>query len=198
MHNRNCALSILNGNTDIINNVSCSLACTKAHKIHCTPNTSLSVPNGSYPAPDGNNTSTNHGRQHITGASDEKAPVISDPETLGSSRELQELFHLYPHLRSQLRGIYQVTLEEAWIESQVQPVGRAYGKGKGKGLRRVNRGPWTQEKGFRRGLGRLRKMKDRCEEGLETGKDAEGLVRFMNLINGETTGLVPSQLPSQS
>lgn len=84
----------------------------------------------------------------------------------------------YPRLRDQLRDIYQATREEEWVE--IQP---SAGRGRGRGTR--SRGPWTAEKGFKRGLGKVRQYRQRCEEGLETGKDAEGFMRFSRLVNGE-------------
>lgn len=114
----------------------------------------------------------------------EKHDILS-PEALGSSKELKELFSQYPQLRDQLRDIYKVTLEEAWAESQVRPSGRRP-FGKGRGPHRVNRGPWTPEKGFRRGLGKVRKLRVRCEDGVDTGRDAEGFMGFITLVNGES------------
>lgn len=55
------------------------------------------------------------------------------------------------------------------------------GRGRGGGVR--SRGQWTREKGFNRGLGKVRKARERCEAGLDTGKDAEGFMRFVALVN---------------
>ena len=128
--------------------------------------------------------------------STKESPPAADKEDFplkSKSKELiQELFLQYPHLRGQLREIYQVTLQEAWIEDQDQPEDR-YGTGGGysRGRRRVmkkNRGPWTEEKGFRRGLGRVRKFREQVAAGYglqyeaEKKKDLQGLVRFMDLV----------------
>ena len=107
-----------------------------------------------------------------------------DLETLGSSRELGDLLRQFPELRAQLRDMYRATLEEAW-ESQAPPQ-----RGRGKGPR--NRGAWTHEKGFKRGLGKVRKYRQICEDGSVSGKDAEGFMRFVKLVNGENEHQLPT------
>lgn len=169
---------------------SCSLACTQTHKIYCAPKslTPSSSTDASHVVNGSNGQSPkNDVNGHTLGEKGKgRQEGILNPETLATSKELQELFGQYPQLRSQLRDIYKVTLEEAWVETQVQTGGhRPFGRGRG-GSRRSNRGSWTLEKGFRRGLGRVRNLRERCEEGLETGRDAEGFMRFMGLVNGES------------
>lgn len=161
---------------------SCSLACTQSHKIYCTPK----APSPKPPQ----DTDTNPPPQdEPNGLIDgEGAPAQNAlfPKSIASSPELKILFEQYPSLRDQLRDIYTATLEEEWVEVQTHGNRhRSFHRGKG-GPR--NRGPWTREKGFNRGLGKVRKFRERCEEGLETGKASEGLMRFMKLVNGEHPG----------
>lgn len=47
-----------------------------------------------------------------------------------------------------------------------------------------SRGPWTAEKGFHRGLGRVQKWRDSCESGAG-GVDGEAFKRFVALVLGE-------------
>ena len=142
---------------------SCSLACTQSHKIYCAP------PSDNKPTTTIATDPNNNG--------DEK----NLPEEEEAKVEIEDLFRQYPHLRSLLQEIYQVTLEDAW-----QPFGGGGGGGHHRG--RVNRGAWTSEKGFRRGLGIVRKLRERCEEegGLELDKHAEGFVRFIEFVNRST------------
>lgn len=183
---------------------SCSLGCTQSHKIYCAPK-----PPSQYPPEAGTNqdTASNHVNSDTQLEIDttngfpgrRKQDQPPNLETLGTSSELQDLFRRYPQLRDQLRDIYQTTLEEEWVE--VQPVGgrgggfrggRPGGRGRGGGYR--DRGPWTREKGFNRGLGKVRKLRERCETGVEIGKDAEGFMRFVALVHGE--GRSRSQEPA--
>lgn len=149
---------------------SCSLTCTQAHKVSCAPKPALqSSSNIPRIEVNGNaDTGTAGGDQQRSGL---------DLDALGSSRELGDLLREFPELRIQLRDMYRATLEEEW-ESQA-PAGRSRGKGP------RNRGAWTREKGFKRGLGKVRKYRQQCEDGSETGKGAEGFMRFVKLVNGE-------------
>ncbi|KJK65303.1 HIT zinc finger [Aspergillus parasiticus SU-1] len=158
--------------------LSCSLACTQSHKIYCAPKepsskTSEEV-NGT-----GNQPEEVNGH---TGENTHESQNDTDPRALGSSPQLKELFDRYPALRDQLRDIYKATLEEEWVETQVHGGRRPFGRGKGAPR---SRGPWTREKGFNRGLGKVRKLREMCEEGSEVGKNAEGYMRFVALVNGE-------------
>lgn len=46
-----------------------------------------------------------------------------------------------------------------------------------------NHGPWTREKGFKRGLGKVRKYRGQCEDGSETGPTAESFMRLLSFVN---------------
>lgn len=166
--------------------VSCSLGCTQSHKIYCEPKRSESA----------TATTDDHdaGEEAIAIAgttmqeNNQRRP--RNLEALGSSSELQDLFTQYPRLRSLLYDIYKTTLEEEWVEFQPQP---SRGRGRGRGGRGGagaggyrNRGQWTREKGFNRGLGKVRKLRERCDAGLETGKDAEGFMRFVALVDNRS------------
>jgi hypothetical protein len=102
---------------------------------------------------------------------------------VATSAELKDLLEKHPQLRSQLQEMYQATLEEEWVEWHTTPArGRGRGRGRGGSTRR-SRGSWTSEKGFNRGLGKVRKLRQDCEEGTETGQAAEAFMRFMALVN---------------
>ncbi|OJJ47771.1 hypothetical protein ASPZODRAFT_15217 [Penicilliopsis zonata CBS 506.65] len=155
--------------------MSCSLVCTQSHKIYCTPK-------GPGPSPRPSEQATTLGDSPAQ-TSDHHPPVT--PAALGSSQELQAVFAQHPALRSQLLDIYKSTREEAWVEQPRRPLGRGRGGGGGGGGGgyRPYRGPWSAEKGFNRGLGRVRKWREQCEGGLEVGKTAEGFMRFIALVN---------------
>ena len=173
--------------------ISCSLGCTQSHKIYCTPKPQSQSQDPSEPT-----TTTPH---HETDT-DEKQKHLPNLEALGKSPELQDLLRQYPQLPDHLRDIYKTTLEEKWVEVQAQPPqagrGRHNGRGgrggRGGGYR--NRGPWTREKGFNRGLGKVRKYRERCEDGLEVGKDAEGFMRFVALVEGQSQSQSQAQEPA--
>ncbi|KAA8648516.1 uncharacterized protein ATNIH1004_004401 [Aspergillus tanneri] len=160
--------------------MSCSLACTQSHKIYCAPKAA---------SPNSTNEADNRQLPHdeanglINGEGINEAREALDPKSLASSPELKTLFEQCPSLRDELRDIYKTTLEEEWVEVQSHG-GRTRSFHRGRGGTR-NRGPWTREKGFNRGLGKVRKYRERCDEGLETGRTAEGFVRFLTLVNGE-------------
>lgn len=95
--------------------------------------------------------------------------------------------------------MYKTSLEEEWVELQYKPQAGRGGRGNARGGRGGyrNRGPWTREKGFNRGLGKVRKYREQCEAGLVIGKDAEGFMRFVALVNGSGNGDDPlSQEPA--
>ena len=105
------------------------------------------------------------------------------PGSIATSPEVTELFKHHPKLRNQLHDIYKSTLEGEWVEWYTPPSrGRFNGRG-GRAPTRRSRGPWTSEKGFNRGMGRVRKFRQDCEEGHETGTSAEAFVQFLNLVN---------------
>ncbi|KAF7597049.1 hypothetical protein BBP40_010523 [Aspergillus hancockii] len=158
--------------------MSCSLACTQSHKIYCAPKALspevLKEADENQPRPEEANGNA--------GGSARETQNGTDPRALGSSLQLKELLARYPALRDQLHDIYKVTLEEEWVETQVHGNRRPFGRGRG-AIR--SRGPWTREKGFNRGLGKVRKLRERCEEDLETRDNAEGYMRFIALVNGD-------------
>lgn len=127
--------------------------------------------------------------RHISEQAAQDGNIVLTPEALASSQELKELFSQYPRLRNQLRDIYKVTLEEEWVEARAPTRGRGFGRGRGAQNRGRggSRGPWTAEKGFNRGLGKVRKWRDSCEEGSSTGTGAEGFMKFVALVNGESS-----------
>ncbi|KAF9883793.1 hypothetical protein FE257_002777 [Aspergillus nanangensis] len=165
----------------------CSLACTQSHKIYCAPQAqspklSNELINNHPPHAETNGYGANEAAQ-------KESRNDFNPSALGSSPQINELLEQFPSLGDQLRDIYQATLEEEWVEPQSFG-GRSRPFGRGRGGHR-NRGHWTREKGYNRGLGKVRKLRERCEEGSETGKGAEGFMRFMGVVNGEH-GISPS------
>lgn len=166
---------------------SCSLACTQSHKIYCapkaapaneTPTETHATAHANPPMQNGDNTPGAVG--HAESKRDQ-----SFPASIAASPELKELLLRHPQLRSQLHEIYRGTLEDQWVEWCTPPTrGRGHGRG-GRAPARRSRGPWTAEKGFNRGLGRVRKFRQNCEEGTETGTDAEAFMQFLALVNGQ-------------
>ncbi|CAL5872994.1 uncharacterized protein PFLUO_LOCUS7263 [Penicillium psychrofluorescens] len=153
--------------------MSCSLACTQSHKIYCAPKTS---PSHEEPPPLTQSLSDAHGDT----PSDQKKRMAT-PGAIAASPELKDLLQRCPQLRGQLQDTYQTTLEEEWVEWH-PPAGRGRSRG---GSARRSRGPWTAEKGFNRGLGKVRQLRQRCEAGLETGPGAEGFMQFLALVTQE-------------
>ena len=100
--------------------------------------------------------------------------------------EIQKLFTEYPNLRNKLREIYKITLEEEWDAEQRHSTNQ-------RGDRQPynhhphsnNRGAWTAERGFNRGVGKVRRWREGCESGECTDADAEGFVKLMALIAEE-------------
>ncbi|KAM0108947.1 hypothetical protein ACP6JB_005318 [Aspergillus fumigatus] len=160
----------------------------ESHKIYCAPK-----PQGPEPksATDTTQTTPNvHGEQEVTESSNALANRNAySVEALASSPQVKDLLAQSPQLRDCLRDIYKITLEEEWIEQGPPGRSRPYHRGRG-GYR--NRGSWTREKGFNRGLGKLRKLRERCEGGSETGKHAEAFMNFMALVNGENQHQQPA------
>lgn len=163
---------------------SCSLACTQSHKVYCAPkapSTNEGPAEASAPAPA--HPPLQNGDQPANNIDDQQKR--SSSAAIASSPELKELLSRHPQLRDHLHEIYRSTLEEEWVEWYTQPTrGRGHGRG-GKTPTRRSRGPWTAEKGFNRGLGRVRKLRQSCEDGTETGKGAEAFMRFFALVNGQ-------------
>lgn len=94
------------------------------------------------------------------------------------SDKFKEILDNTPGLRAKLHNIYKSTLEEAWDSGPPNRPGQQSRKG-GKG---PHRGPWTEEKGFRRGQGLVQAWRVQCEEGLDTSPEAEGFMRFRELV----------------
>ncbi|KXG53631.1 uncharacterized protein PGRI_006810 [Penicillium griseofulvum] len=167
---------------------SCSLACTQSHKIYCAPK----APSNEEPsntATDVDPTPENEANGPTPAEPSGTNATAITPAEVGASSEMKELLSQYPELRSLLQDMFQSTLEEEWVESYTPPArsrGRGRGRGRGGSAPR-SRGPWTSEKGFNRGLGRVRKLRQDCEDGTETGPTAEAFMRFMALVKGKDT-----------
>ncbi|KAJ5894944.1 hypothetical protein N7495_006635 [Penicillium taxi] len=159
---------------------SCSLACTQAHKIYCTPKPVLPIE--SQPPSDTSQLQFQNGESHQATAS--SAPNTKQDKSpaggIDKYTELKELLDRFPQLRSQLREIYEATQEEKWVEWYRPPMrGRPSARGRSQGKK--SRGPWTAEKGFKRGLGKVRKFRQDCDDEEETGTPAEAFMRFYDL-----------------
>ncbi|KAL1970626.1 hypothetical protein VTN77DRAFT_4270 [Rasamsonia byssochlamydoides] len=169
--------------------MSCSLGCTQSHKIYCTPKpTTTASDQGRSQAPAESGPAQGAANSHV---SEETKSGNKEPfslESLGSSKELQDLFTRYPGLRGKLREIYRSTLEEEWASTQEPGRGRGHDRRRGHHRGGGNRGQWTAEKGFNSGLGKVRKWRESCEDGRSTGPDAEGFMRFFALVNDEHEG----------
>ncbi|KAL2821367.1 hypothetical protein BDW59DRAFT_110410 [Aspergillus cavernicola] len=157
--------------------MSCSLACTRTHKIYCAPKA---------PSTDPSNEATDtqpqleEANRYVAGEEGQMARNGHNSTPRELSSQIKDLIEGYSPLRDQLRDIYTATLQEQWVEGPVHDKPRHFGRGKPP---QRNRGPWTREKGFNRGLGKVRKYRGRCEDGLETGKGAEGFMRLLALVN---------------
>lgn len=162
---------------------SCSLACTQSHKIYCAPKATSANRETSDPSIDAqlpNGTDKDGNTENFGKRTD---PLSS--ATIAASSEITELLHRHPQLRSQLHDIYRGTQEEEWVEWYNPPSrGRPHGRG-GKPPARRSRGPWTAEKGFNRGLGRVRKLRQDCDAGTESGATAEAFMHFLALANND-------------
>ncbi|KAJ5719158.1 hypothetical protein N7493_007613 [Penicillium malachiteum] len=172
--------------------MSCSLACTQSHKIYCAPKATLTIEeptetsatNTQHPQTNGE-TGTDTG--NISAQLSE-----SSPAAIAASTELQALLQRYPQLRSQLHEIYRAAQEDEWVEWYTPPSrGRMHGRG-GRGPSRRSRGPWSSEKGFNRALGKVRKLRQDCEEGTETGVAAEAFMQFLTLVNCGPNAQIPN------
>lgn len=167
---------------------SCSLACVQSHKVYCAPKATSAngVPAGTS-ASNANAPLQNGDHSHDAAETTEKHQKQISSAAIASSPELKELLSHHPQLRDQLHEIYRSTLEDEWVEYYTPPTrGRGHGRG-GKTQSRRSRGPWTAEKGFNRGLGRVRKMRQNCEDGSETGRNAEAFMQFLALVNGQAS-----------
>ncbi|KAL4942438.1 hypothetical protein BDV06DRAFT_192244 [Aspergillus oleicola] len=161
--------------------MSCSLVCTRTHKIYCAPKP-LETPNEATDAqPQASDTTEANGYSTLEpqqNAQNGQNAHNLKPREL--SPQIKDLLERYPPLRDQLRDIYQATLEEQWVEGPVRKDRSRNFKGK---QQFRTRGPWTREKGFKRGVGKVRKYREQCENGLELGKGAEGFMQLLTLVN---------------
>ncbi|KAJ5308792.1 hypothetical protein PENANT_c013G05407 [Penicillium antarcticum] len=159
--------------------MSCSLACTQSHKIYCAPKAPSNEESSNPPEAD----QSQNGDIKTENAPPAESKRPMNVAAVATSAEIKQLLEKHPELRSQLQEMYQATLEEEWVEWHTTPArGRGRGRGRGGSTRR-SRGSWTSEKGFNRGLGKVRKLRQDCEEGTETGQVAEAFMRFMALVN---------------
>jgi len=184
--------------------LTCSLGCTQSHKAACTPKRVPLSPNQhTQTLDDGlpvNRDKTEQGNSpspEVTTANKSNNASLR-LEDIAASDQLKYLFEAHPTLRQKLREIYWSTLEEAWPSSPVDQeqwtaeYSRGRGSHRGRGGRhqqhatRRNPGPWNTDKGFRRGLGRVRRWRESCEQETSTGSDAEGFMKFVALVNGNT------------
>lgn len=186
---------------------SCSLACTQSHKSYCSPSApeqdhesekSGLLENaqkiGTYetaPADVCEGTINPVLQPHANPANN--TLVTSNIpnaalhfQNLESSQALKDLFTKFPALRSQLREIYKLTLEEEWVEMKHSNYGRGRGRGRGgfSGRGGRSRGPWNEEKGFNRGLGKVRRLRETLESnnGPANGAEIEGFRQFAALV----------------
>ncbi|KAF7719962.1 Zinc finger HIT-type domain-containing protein [Penicillium ucsense] len=167
--------------------MSCSLACTQSHKIYCAPKPEATnnVPTTPSDTPAGDLMS---GQTNDVSAGDTPTVQVggTNVATIASSAQVQALLSRYPELRSQLSEIFHATEEDEWQEWYTPSTrGRPHGRGGRGGPSRRSRGAWTAEKGFNRGLGKVRKFRQDCEAGSETGVKAEAFMEFLALVNKE-------------
>ncbi|KAK2746777.1 hypothetical protein FQN55_005504 [Onygenales sp. PD_40] len=175
---------------------SCSLACTQSHKASCSakapkPGTGLETQNGTSAGISVDSEAAS-GLPPATKTTADTIPSSHSPKAaqgfayLESSQALKDILARFPGLRSQLREIYRLTLEEEWVEMRPAYHGRAVRGGRGRGgygsRGGRSRGPWTEEKGFNRGLGKVRRLRESFESGLVSGPDAEGFGQFASLV----------------
>ncbi|KAF3394012.1 hypothetical protein F1880_005043 [Penicillium rolfsii] len=175
--------------------MSCSLACSQSHKIYCAPKATPSNEDSKATSTAATASSPPQNGDAAPVAAGNTTSKTNETSTaaIASSPELQALLSRYPQLRSQLHEIYQATQEEEWQEWYTPLMrGRPYGRG-GRGPSRRSRGSWTTEKGFNRGLGKVRKLRSDCEGGSEIGVKAEAFMEFLTIVNKDR--LVESQLP---
>ena len=167
---------------------SCSLACTQSHKIYCAPKP---APINETPETSATNIPQTNGEGPQT-QTNQQRPSEPFPAAVGNSSELQSLIQRYPQLRNELHEIYRASQEEEWVEWYTpQTRGRSFGRGGRGGPSRRSRGPWNAEKGFNRALGKVRKLRQDCEEGSETGAKAEAFMQFLNLVNSGVGAQAP-------
>ncbi|KAJ5678358.1 uncharacterized protein N7477_003991 [Penicillium maclennaniae] len=164
--------------------MSCSLACTQSHKIYCAPKAAPAHETPDVPATTETISPLQNGDHTQEAVNHETNQYQSFPGSMATFQDLKELLLRHPQLRDQLHEIYRGTQEDQWVEWYTPPTrGRGHGRG-GRAPTRRSRGHWTAEKGFNRGLGRVRKLRQDCEEGTETGPNAEAFMQFLALVHG--------------
>ncbi|KAL4928565.1 zinc finger HIT domain-containing protein [Aspergillus undulatus] len=164
--------------------MSCSLACIRTHKIYCAPQ-AVEIPDATDAQPQASE--ANVVNRNISGVDEHPAQNAHHMTAHDLSPQIKDLLERYPPLRDQLREIYQATLEEQWVERPVRKDrGRYHGKGK---QQQRTLGSWTREKGFKRGLGKVRKYRGQCEDGLESLTEAYEVLLFH--VYSEFTFLIP-------
>lgn len=160
---------------------SCSLGCTKSHKINCAPKP---IPETAQRSAESEQQQQQPEKPQVHSEEQEKSTKL---EGFSSSEEAQKLFAEYPGLRAKLREIYKTTQEEEWNSASLAPSHNRYNNYK---HHNNNRPPptWTAERGFNRGLGKVRKWREGCEGGDFTDSDAEGFMKFIALAAPENEG----------
>ncbi|KAI5306995.1 hypothetical protein KEM56_005745 [Ascosphaera pollenicola] len=165
----------------------CSLACSKTHK-----GATCAVTTAASPSPERSSSLAAAATVSVAdadpaaaaqGLNTEKTPPAEefpDFHRLASSRELQELFKRSPSLRDGLQGIYQLSLEENWMETIRA---RESNRGRYKGPQTRHLGRWTEEKGFKRGLGKVKKIRNNNDRSNTFDQVAFG--EFCRLVLGQ-------------
>ena len=135
---------------------SCSVACSKLHKATHPPNEPIPKIEKPTTPPKPNPTVPRPGTVAAAGY---KGPFAA----LDESRELQELFKMYPSLPSQLEEINAATLRPVEDERRASRKGR-------------KAEPWTSDRGLQKGREAL------CRARNTSGKDGEGIREFSKLV----------------
>ncbi|KAJ5084736.1 hypothetical protein NUU61_009315 [Penicillium alfredii] len=169
--------------------MSCSLACTQSHKIYCAPK----APTTQEPADPSPTVEANPSQNQDKTATDNQRKELN-AAAVAASPQIKDFLDRHPQLRHELQEIYRATLADQWVEWHTPATrGRPHGRG-GKGPSRRSRGQWTAEKGFNRGLGKVRKLRQSCDDGIETGPVAEGFMQFLALVHdghaGQSQGMI--------
>jgi len=127
----------------------CSLRCSKDHKCGNSLNSLI-------------DDAPSRSRLHQEPSTETLGTPIEQctSDSIISAPEVQELFIRYPKLRTQLRSVYEASLEHHHIEQHsTQPRGSYGTRGRGRGYHRepdhVHKRQWTTEKAINSGLKRL-------------------------------------------
>jgi zinc finger HIT domain-containing protein 3 len=165
----------------------CSLRCSKGHKCGNSLN-SL--------ADDTPSRSRLHQELSTETALLDESIEQSTSNSIISAPEIQELFIRYPKLRTQLRSVYEATLEHHHIEQHSSHLrGSNANRGRGRGYHRepdhVYKQQWTTEKAINSGLKRLQR------DLQASNTDSNGLAEFCKTvarIRGGRSVATPSDL----